>query len=184
LPAEEAHTRPQFLRVALAWALSVGVGASGCGYHVAGRGAHLPSNWKTIAVPAFINRTARNRIEQHFTSSVIHELLARTKYHVIQDAGSADAVLRGEVKSIETSPVLFDASTGRVTTMLVTVHASAQLVDRQSQKVIYQNKDFVFREEYQISTEVTSFFEEQDPALERMSRDFAAGLVSNLLENF
>ncbi len=182
--AEGPRARWQILRLALACALSIGAGAVGCGYHVAGRGAHLPSNWRTIAVPVFINRTARYRIDQHFTSAVVHELLARTKYHVIQDVDSADAVLHGEVKSIETSPVLFDASTGRVTTMLVTVHASAQLVDRQSQKVIYQNKDFVFREEYQISTEVTSFFEEQDPALERMSRDFAAGLVSNLLENF
>jgi hypothetical protein len=42
----------------------------------------------------------------------------------------------------------------------------------------------VYRDEYQISTDVQSFFEEQDPALERMSRDFAAQLVSNVLENF
>jgi hypothetical protein len=42
----------------------------------------------------------------------------------------------------------------------------------------------VFRDEYQISSDVQSFFEEQDPALERMSRDFAAQLVSNVLETF
>jgi hypothetical protein len=31
---------------------------------------------------------------------------------------------------------------------------------------------------------VNSFFEEQDPALERMSRAFASKLVSNVVENF
>ncbi len=42
----------------------------------------------------------------------------------------------------------------------------------------------VFRDEYQISSDVQSFFEEQDPAIERMSRDFAAQLVSNVTEKF
>jgi hypothetical protein len=42
----------------------------------------------------------------------------------------------------------------------------------------------VFRDEYQIPTDVKSFFEEQDPALERMSRDLASHVVSNVLENF
>jgi outer membrane lipopolysaccharide assembly protein LptE/RlpB len=184
LPAEDLRTRTRLLRWVFAIVLAAAAGISGCGYHVAGRGNHLPSAWKTIAVPAFTNRTSRYRIEQRFTSAVIHEMLARAKYRVIQDDNSADAVLHGEINTIETSPVLFDATTGRVTTMLVTVHASTRLVDRESQKVIYQNKDLVFREEYQISTDVASFFEEQDPALERMARDFAADLVSNLLEKF
>ncbi|MGH9702685.1 MAG: LPS assembly lipoprotein LptE [Candidatus Acidiferrales bacterium] len=184
MPADARSLRLLLLRYFCALLIPCVAVISGCGYHVAGRGDHLPSTWQTIAVPAFTNRTSRYRIEQRFTSAVIHEMLARTKYRVIQDDQRADGVLHGEINTIETSPVLFDASTGRVTSMLVTVHASTRLVDRESQKVIYQNKDLVFREEYQISTDVASFFEEQDPALERMSRDFAADLVSNLLENF
>ncbi len=50
--------------------------------------------------------------------------------------------------------------------------------------MVYKNDDIVFRDEYQISTDVQSFFEEQDPALERMARDFAAQLVSNVVEEF
>lgn len=156
----------------------------GCGYHVAGRGSALRSQWKTIAVPAFKNDTTRYRIEQRFTAAVIRQFLQRTKYRIVQDPASADAVLHGEVLSIETNPVLFNATTGQVTTMLVTVHTKVELVDNQSQKAAYQNSDMVFRDEYQISSDVQSFFEEQDPALERMSRDFAAQLVSNVTENF
>jgi hypothetical protein len=33
-------------------------------------------------------------------------------------------------------------------------------------------------------TQVESFFQEGDPALDRMARDFAARLVSAVLENF
>jgi Lipopolysaccharide-assembly len=158
--------------------------SAGCGYRVAGRTAGLPSDWSTIAVLAFANDTTRYRIEQRFTQAVIREFVTRTKYHIVQGPQSADAVLRGEVLSIDTTPVLFDATTGEVTTMLITVHTKVQLVDNKSQKSVYQNNDMVFRNEYQISPDVKSFFEEQDPALERMSRDLASHIVSDVLEGF
>ena len=157
---------------------------SACGYHVAGRAANLPSEWKTIAIPAFKNDTTRYRIEQRFTEAVIRQFLQRTKYRIVQDPDNADAVLTGEVLSIETAPMLFDATTGQVTTSLVTIHTKVVLVDKQSEKTVYENDDMVFRDEYQISSDVQSFFEEQDPAIERMSRDFAAQLVSNVTEKF
>jgi len=154
---------------------------SGCGYHVAGRAAHLPAKWKTVAVLAFSNHTTHYRIEQKLTQAVVREFLARTSYRVVPTEENADAVLSGEVLSIETSPVLFDASTGQVTTMLVTVHTKVELVDRDTQSAVYRNDDMVFREEYQISGDVQSFFGEQDPALERMSRDFASQVVAGIL---
>jgi len=164
--------------------LAVAVLAQGCGYHVAGHSANLPSEWTTIAIPAFKNDTTRYRIEQRFTEATIREFITRTKYHVVQDPASADAVLHGEVLSIDTTPVLFNATTGEVTTMLVTVHTKISLVDTHTQKPVYQDNDMVFRDEYQISTDVNSFFEEQDPALERMSRDLASHIVANVLEGF
>jgi outer membrane lipopolysaccharide assembly protein LptE/RlpB len=168
----------------LALAAFVALLTSGCGYHVAGRAANLPSEWKTIAIPAFKNDTTRYRLEQRFTAAVIRQFLERTKYHIVQDPASADAVLHGEILTIETAPMIFDATTGQVTTSLVTVHTKVLLVDNQSQKTVYENDDMVFRDEYQISSDVQSFFEEQDPALERMARDFSAQLVSNVTEKF
>jgi len=156
----------------------------GCGYHVAGRGSRLPPSVKTIAVPALENRTTRYRIEQRLTEAVIHELLARTSFRVVSDPTAADAVLRGKITGFESSAVLFDTATGRATTLLVTVHAQVRLEDRESHNVLYRNDDFLFREPYEISTDVGSFFEEQDPALDRLARDFAAKLVAAILENF
>jgi Lipopolysaccharide-assembly len=156
----------------------------GCGYHVAGSAAKLPSDWSSIAVPAFKNDTTRYRIEQQLTQAVIREFITRTKYRVVPQIDSADGILHGEVISIETTPVLFNATTGQVTTMLVTVHAKVQLVDTKTEKTIYRNEDVVFRDEYQISTDVQSFFEEQNPGMQRMSKDFASHLVADVLENF
>jgi outer membrane lipopolysaccharide assembly protein LptE/RlpB len=157
---------------------------AGCGYHVVGRSSVLPSQWKAIAVPAFVNRTTTYRIEQRFTQAVIREFLARTSYKIVQNADAADAVLHGEILTIETSPLLFNSTTGEVTSMLVTVHAKVELVGREDQKPVFKNDDLVFRDEYQISTDVKSFFEEENPALDRMARDFATRVVGDVLEGF
>jgi outer membrane lipopolysaccharide assembly protein LptE/RlpB len=157
---------------------------SGCGYHLAGRASNLPSGWTTIAVPTFKNDTEQYRIEQRFTEAVVRELITRTKYHVVSDPTGADAVLHGEILSIDTSPVLFDANTGQVTTMLVTVRAKVTLMSAKAEKPVYTNNDMVFRSEYQIPSNVNTFFQQEDPALERMARDFASNLVANVMEGF
>lgn len=180
---QDLFNRRAFAPLCLA-AVIVALFCQGCGYHVAGRTANLPPDWKTIAVPAFKNDTTKYRVEQRFTEAVIREFITRTKYRVVQDPTSADAVLTGEVISLETSPVIFQATTGEVTMMIVTVHTKVQLTDNHTEKPVYKNDDMVFRDEYQISTDVNTFFEEQDPALIRMSHDFATHLVSDVLEGF
>jgi hypothetical protein len=58
-----------------------------------------------------------------------------------------------------------------------------RLEDR-DHKVLYENDNYVFRQPYEISTDVNSFFQEEGPALDRMSQDFASRLVADVLENF
>ncbi len=85
--------------------------------------------------------------------------------------------------STYSTPLTYDSRTGRVSTVLVTVNVSVLLKDKQG-KVLYQNPSYLFRDQYQISQELTSFFEEDTPALERMSRQFARTLVSDILEAY
>jgi hypothetical protein len=96
----------------------------------------------------------------------------------------ADAVLRGAVLTATTAPVLFDPATGRASAVLVTVTLSVEMRDLHTQQVLYANSNYVFRDQYEITGDVNSFFEEREPALERLARDFGAALVSAVLENF
>jgi membrane-bound lytic murein transglycosylase MltF len=68
--------------------------------------------------------------------------------------------------------------------MLVTMKCEVTLTESSTQKVLYHNDNFVFRNEYEISTDVKSFFEEQGPALDRMAQDFAKRLVAAVTENY
>src|SRR5262249_36933529 len=132
----------------------------------------------------FINQTQTYRIEQILTRDVVRELLGRTYYRVTDDSGqSADTVLKGTVISAQAAPLTYDAQTGRISSAMVTVSMKVSLVDH-SGHVFFENPNYTFRQQYQVSREVTSFFEEETPALQRMSQDFARTLVSDILEAF
>ena len=178
--------------------ISVAVLLSACGYHVGGKASRLPPGLKVIAVPAIVNDTNRYRIEQRMTEAVVHEFLARTSYRIVSTEDSADAVLHGEITSLEAIPIVFDTTPGpnsapipninstttSATAMLISVHMKVRLEERETGKILYQNDNYLFREPYELSTDPSRFFDEQDPALQRMSRDFASRLVADVLENF
>jgi hypothetical protein len=190
------HTRAVAARLLLPLFVCSALSLSACGYHVAGRASSLPPGLKVIAVEAFVNNTKQYRIEQRLTEAVVHEFLARTKYRIVSTENSADAVLHGEIVSLDLTPVVFDTSpapsptlntptnTARATTMLISVRLQVWLEDKETKKDLYRNMNFLFREPYEISTDVGSFFDEQGPALGRLGRDFAARLVADVLENF
>ena len=159
--------------------------AAGCGYRMANRAVPgLPRTIRSIAVPTFQNETFRFKIEQTLTAAVIRELLTRTSYRVQSQEEGSDALLRGVVTAIYSSPIVFDPNSGRTTEVLITVSMRVTLEDAASHQVLYEANDLVFREPYQVSADPTTYFGEDQVALERLSRRVAASLVSTLIGNF
>ena len=172
------------MRMRLVGVMLVALLASSCGYHTAGRVTTIPTNVQTIAIPSFVNQTQTYKIEQTLTAAVVREMVTRTHYHIVNSSTDpADATLTGTVLSTYTAPLTYDSQTGRAASVLVTVSMKVTLTDKQG-KVLYQNPSYVFRDQYQVSRELTSFFEEDSPALQRLSQSFARTLVSNILEGF
>ena len=155
-----------------------------CGYHTPGHTVALLPDVQTLAVPAFTNQTQAYRVEQVLTAAVVRELHSRTKFNVVNQAEpDADATLRGVVLTAQTAPLTYDSKTGRASSALVTVTARVTLVDR-SGKILWENPTYTFRQEYQVSAALSSFFEEDAPAMDRLARDFAASLVSTIVEAY
>ena len=148
-----------------------------------GKASELPTYVHTIAIPAFVNQTQTYHIATNLTQAVVREFNSRTNYRIVSDPKSADAVLYGTVMTTQLAPVTYDSQTGRASTALVTVSMKVRLVGRDG-RVLYENQNYIFRQQYQISADVSSFFEEEGPAMDRLSRDFARTLVSNVLEAF
>ena len=158
--------------------------AGSCGYHTAGKVSTLPTQINVLAVPTFVNKTHTYRVEQVLTAAVVRELTTRTQYRIVNHASSdADATLHADVIQASSAPLTYDSTTGRATSSLVTLTLKISLVDKKG-TVLFSNPNYTFREEYEIARELSSFFNEESPAMDRMSRDVARALVSNILEGF
>ncbi len=157
----------------------------GCGYHTSGSSVRLPSDLHTIYVPMFENATQTFRVEQVMTAAVVQELRSRTNYRVVSsnEDGSADATLKGLVNYTSNTPLTYDSVTGRISSSLITVGMKVSLVSK-SGKVLWDNPSFIYREQYQVSRDASSFFDESNPAFLRVAKEFAKSLVSNLVEAF
>jgi hypothetical protein len=152
----------------------------GCGYRVQSSVGKLPSGVQSVGVPTFRNLTYQYKLEQRLTAAVLKEFSARTRVPISSRSSDVDAVLLGEIRGISSSPVTFGSDTF-ASAFLVTVQLSIKLVRQKDGTVLWENSDYLYRERFQLNTKVTDFFSEEGPALDRLSREFAAGLVSTIL---
>lgn len=146
----------------------------------------LPKNIKTIAVPAFQFevRGARYRVESRFTEAVSKEIIKRGRGLKVQGTrDDADAVVEGTIRDFNFTGVLLDTE-GRARVYEVTIVAAVTIRDLRENKVLYDNQNFVFRDSFEFSQDPRSFFNEEDPAVERMSRAFAESVVSTIVNGF
>ena len=141
----------------------------------------LPAHIRTVAVPAFQNSALRYKLGSRFTDAVIKELVHRGRGLRVQgDREGADAVIEGIMKSFAFSGVLLDDK-GRARIFEVTIAAAVTVRDQTTNRVLYDNQNFVFRGEYEFANDPRNFFDEEDPAVERMARSFAESIVSTLI---
>lgn len=143
----------------------------------------LPRHIKTIAVPAFQfeARALRYRVSSRFTEAVSKEILRRGGGLRVQGATEgADAVIEGTVRDFSFSGVLLDRE-GRARVYEVTIVSAVTIRDLKEDKVLYDNQNFIFRDSFEFSSDPRSFFNEEDPAVDRIARAFSESVVSTIV---
>jgi len=157
---------------------------AGCGYHTAGSATHIPGNVSTLAVPIFATRAQAFHTEIAFTQATIRELNTRTRYRILNtDSTDADATLHGTILTQTVAPLTYDATSGESSSYLVTITAKVLLTAHDGH-VLYRNDTITFHEQYQSTQDLNGFIQEDNAAVNRVSRDFAQALVSDMLESF
>jgi len=176
--------RPSALLPVLASAALALLSLAGCGYHTLGAATHLPPDVKTLAVPMFATHTDANGAETPITQAVVREFATRTRFRVTSGAGAdSDAVLQGVILKQTTTPLTYNAATQQSSSFIITIVASVTLTARDG-RVLYQNKNYIFRQQYQSTTNLPTFLQEDPAAIQRLAREFARQLVADVLEGF
>ena len=81
-------------------------------------------------------------------------------------------------------PTTLDQNTGRASGIAVILHLKISLTERPSGKVLFNRPDYMISEQYEISVDPKSYFDESPAAVDRLSRDVARSVVSGILERF
>ena len=143
----------------------------------------LPKNIKRIAVPAFQTeaRGLRYRVGSRFTEAVSREIIRRGNGLRVQGSKEgADAVVEGTIRDFSFAGVLLDRE-GRARVYEVTIIAAVTIRDLKEDKILYDNQNFIFRDSFEFSEDPRSFFNEEDPAVERIARAFSESVVSAIV---
>ena len=185
-PLPYAALRRASTRILTIYCLGLGCLGSlaGCGYHTAGSATHIPANVRSIAVPIFATHAQAYHTEVALTQAVVRELNTRTRYRVLASGESGgDAVLSGTILTQTAVPLTYDSTTGETSSYLVTITVKVVLTAHAG-RVLYQNDALSYREQYQSTQDLSGFIREDPPAVQRLARDFAQALVSDMLESF
>lgn len=175
------------LFVPLALVASV-LSLAGCGYALAGRGSFLPERIRAIGIPIFTNATPYFDLEQLFTERVRSELIGRGRYKILPESTGVDAVLTGQIVSLEVAPVSFTREQ-QASRYVATITASIELRDTLDDRVLWRNASLVFRDEFDAASgdnadDPSAFFGQSTNAMQRLSTEFARTVISSILEAF
>ncbi len=143
----------------------------------------LPKHIKNVAVPAFQfeARALRYRVASRFTDAVSKEIIRRGSGLRVQGTTTgADAVIEGTVRDFSFTGVLLDRD-GRARVYEVTIVSAVTIRDLKENKVLYDNQNFIFRDSFEFSSDPRSFFNEEDPAVDRIARAFSESVVSTIV---
>lgn len=156
----------------------------GCGYALVGTGRGiLPEGTSSVFVETFVNDTPRVGLEQRLTDAVIRELSGRARLTPVPDRSAADVEISGRILSYQVNPVRFDDQ-GRALEYEIAVVARVKLVDRKTEKGLFENPSFLFRQPYPVAATSASYVDVENAAIEAMARPFARSLVTTILEGF
>ena len=175
------HLSRSFL-CAIAALLSLAL--AGCGYHAVGAATHLPPDVRTLSVPVFATGTDVNGTETVMTGAVIREFAARTGFKVTPSIDpNADAVLHGTILKQVVTPLTYNSNTQQTSSFVITIIVAVTLNARDG-RVLYKNDNYTYREQYQSTVDLPTFFPEDPAAVQRLSRNFARQLVADVIEGY
>lgn len=160
---------------------AIGIGLSNCGYKLTGFGNQVPEHIKTIVIPDFDNKTARYQLDQYITFAVKEEFIKRSDLTLADREARADAVLEGTINKFIVTPISYgdDASANLYK---VTIAVDVRFIDLKTNEIIFEGKGISFSDTYEIDED--DFFSQETETLLKIAEEFAASIVTTILENF
>ena len=155
----------------------------GCGYSFAPRGENIDNRIQKVYVESFDNKTAQAGIENYVRTAFINQFIQNSRFKVVESAESADAIVKGKILNLNTSPLAYD-SNSLVAEERATIILELTFLENESGKIIWSSKNITGTVDYTLSTDINLLPAIRKDAFIKLSNDAAEKAFNLMMSGF
>ena len=155
---------------------------AGCGYRFSAGGEYIDKKIRTVFIDNFANKTSEANIENTIRNSFIDQFITGGKFALVDGREKADAVFKGSVNSIATSPLSYQR-TGLASGERLTAAMELVFEEQDTHKLIWNNKNFTAIQDYTF-TDLNTRDTNRRNALIKLSNDSAEKAYRLMMSGF
>ena len=119
----------------------------GCGYTFAPQGEYIDKHITTVYVQSFDNKTAQAELENYIRTAFIDQFILSSRFKIVENVESADAIIKGSILNINTSPLSYRSNT-LVAEERATMILELTFRENESGKIIWSSKNITGQVDY------------------------------------
>jgi hypothetical protein len=155
---------------------------AGCGYRFSPGGEYIDKKIKTVFIDNFTNKTSEANIENTIRNSFIDQFIIGGRFTLVDRRETADAVFKGSVNSIVTSPLSYQR-TGLASGERLSVGMELVFEEQDNHKLIWNDKNFTAIQDYTF-TDLNTRDTNRTNALTKLSNDSAEKAYRLMMSGF
>lgn len=124
---------------------------SGCGYRLnTQRGDNISPDIQKVYVDIFANHTPEANIESEFRNAFIAQFIKGLRFKVVNSAALADAVLKGEINHLTSSPLAYRGVQDVAAEKKISVTLALTFTAQSNAAILWTEKNFVQWEDFDL----------------------------------
>ncbi|MGC9976662.1 MAG: LPS assembly lipoprotein LptE [Syntrophales bacterium] len=155
---------------------------AGCGYRFSPGGEYIDKKIRAVFIDNFANKTSEANFENTIRSSFIDQFIIGGRFALVDRREKADAVFRGSVNSIVTSPLSYQ-KTGLASGERLSVGMELVFEEQDTHKLIWNDKNFAAIQDYTFS-DLNARDTNRSNALTKLSNDAAEKAYRLMMSGF
>ncbi|MGZ6238190.1 MAG: LPS assembly lipoprotein LptE, partial [Syntrophales bacterium] len=155
---------------------------AGCGYRFSPGGEYIDKKIRTVFVENLANKTSEANFENTIRSSFIDQFIIGGRFTLVERRDNADAVFKGSVNSLITSPLSYQKS-GLASGERLTLGMELVLEEEDTHKIIWNDKNFTAIQDYSYS-DINTRQTNRSNALIKLSNDSAEKAYRLMMSGF
>ena len=155
---------------------------AGCGYRFSPGGEYIDKKIKTVFIDNFANKTSEANVENTIRNSFIDQFIIGGRFALVDRRENADAIFKGSVNSIVTSPLSYQR-TGLASGERLSVVMELVFEEQDNHKLIWNDKNFTAIQDYTF-TDLNTRDTNRSNALIKLSNDAAEKAYRLMMSGF